>query len=417
MSQLRLEPYSMPAADLGVENPLPALFFNDEELHAAQEIDAQVPADMLENMRYGHLPNILPYAMQDGYNREKRPRDFRAAVLENDILRATFLPELGGRLWSLIHKPTGRELLYVNSVFQPANLALRNAWFSGGVEWNIGTIGHTPFTCSPLFAARLQRADGTPVLRMYEWERIRQVTYQIDAWLPDDSSVLFVRVSIYNPRREPVPMYWWSNIAVPENPATRVLVPAESAYRYNYKQLRVIPVPVWNGRDNSYPAHSPNATDFFFHISENRLPWIAALDETGKGLVQVSTSPLMGRKLFVWGAESGGRRWQEFLSEPGQAYFEIQSGLARTQLEYLPMPAQTRWTWLEAYGLLSADPQVHGADWQTATTSAADALENLIPRAQLERELRESETFADGRYFSTRFGLGRAGRKTPCCHG
>ena len=64
------------------------------------------------------------------------------SILENDILRATFLLGFGGRLWSLFHKPAGRELLTVNPTIQFANLALRNAWFSGGVEWNIGTIGH-----------------------------------------------------------------------------------------------------------------------------------------------------------------------------------------------------------------------------------------------------------------------------------
>ena len=37
------------------------------------------------------------------------------------------MPELGGRLYSLVHKPLGRELLARNPVFQPANLALRNA--------------------------------------------------------------------------------------------------------------------------------------------------------------------------------------------------------------------------------------------------------------------------------------------------
>src|SRR5215216_5670908 len=144
MSELKIKTWSMPAADLGAENPFPPLSSN-QELHNAQSVDPAVPVEIRQNMTYGHMPNILPYAVQDGYNRERKPRDFRVAVLENDILSATFLLELGGRLWSLYHKQSGRELLSVNPVFQPANLALRNAWFSGGVEWNIGTIGHSPF--------------------------------------------------------------------------------------------------------------------------------------------------------------------------------------------------------------------------------------------------------------------------------
>ena len=48
-------------------------------------------------------------------------------VLENDKLIATFLPEQGGRLWSLKNKATGKEVLYKNPVFQPANLGIRNA--------------------------------------------------------------------------------------------------------------------------------------------------------------------------------------------------------------------------------------------------------------------------------------------------
>ncbi len=119
MSELRVETYTMPAANLGPDNPLP-------------------PLDI-----------CLPHGLQDDYDRTRTERKFRAVVLENEVLRATFLTELGGRLWSLLHKPSGRELLYVNPVFQPANLAIRNAWFSGGVEWNIAVRGHTAYTCSP----------------------------------------------------------------------------------------------------------------------------------------------------------------------------------------------------------------------------------------------------------------------------
>ncbi|WP_344841667.1 DUF5107 domain-containing protein [Nonomuraea dietziae] len=53
------------------------------------------------------------------------------------------MPGLGGRLWSLVELSTGRELLHRNPVIQPANLALRDAWFAGGVEWNLGTTGPT----------------------------------------------------------------------------------------------------------------------------------------------------------------------------------------------------------------------------------------------------------------------------------
>jgi len=395
MSELRLKTLSMPAAELGPENPLPPLH-TGQELHAVDEVDPAVPAEMLRNIRYGRVDNILPYSIQDGYGRDRFMRDFKVAVLENEILKATFLLEFGGRLWSLYHKPAQRELLYVNPVFQPANLALRNAWFSGGVEWNIGTIGHSPFTCAPMHVAHVKRPDGTPILRMYEWERIRQVPFQIDAYLPDGSAVLFVRVRIINPHRKEIPMYWWSNMAVPETSETRVLIPADSAYRFSYDQLKVIPVPEYEQVDITYPSRIRSSSDYFFHIPDNYRPWIAALDEAGKGLVQFSTQRLKGRKLFVWGMDSGGRRWQEFLSEPGQAYLEIQAGLARTQLEHIPMPAKTEWNWTEAYGLLAADPStVHNSNWKLAKKSVEQALEKLISRETLESAHRDGEVYQD----------------------
>ena len=43
-----------------------------------------------------------------------------AVTLENDIIRITVLPQLGGRIWSLIHLPTSRELLWQNQYLPPA---------------------------------------------------------------------------------------------------------------------------------------------------------------------------------------------------------------------------------------------------------------------------------------------------------
>jgi hypothetical protein len=397
MSELRIVKWSMLAADLGPENPLPP-FSSRQELHARTNVGPDIPDEMVRNMAYGHVPSILPYTMQDGYTRDKKRRDFQAAVLENEYLRATFMLELGGRLWSLVHKPSGRELLNANPVFQPANLALRNAWFSGGVEWNIGTTGHWPLTCSPLFAARVEQPDGTPVLRLYEWERIRQVPFQIDAYLPDGSPVLFVRIRIANPHDHEIPMYWWSNIAVPESTDTRVVVPADHTFRFGYKRsgLRRIPVPSFEGIDFTYPTNLGHSADFFFDIPDGHRPWITALDGEGKGLIQTSTRRLRGRKLFLWGMGAGGRKWQAFLSQPGQAYIEIQAGLARTQMEHLPMPPHAEWSWLEAYGLMQTDAAaIHGADWAMARQSVEESLERLIPRAVLDAEHDKGTAWAD----------------------
>jgi tetratricopeptide (TPR) repeat protein len=396
MSELRIENWKIQAADLGNENPLPPLF---PERKAPQfQVDSNIPQEIVEKMGYGHVPSVLPYSMQDGYKRDQHSADFRVAVLENDILKATFLLEYGGRLWSLYHKPANRELLEVNPVFQLANLAIRNAWFSGGVEWNVGTLGHSPFTCSPLFASRLEREDGTPVLRLYEWERFRQVPFQIDAYLPESSPVLFLHVRIQNPNRHEVPMYWWTNIAVPEQADVRVITPSDSAYCLGCKPgwLARISIPVHEDTDYTYSGEVTHAGDFFFHIPEGQLPWIAAVDGDGRGLLHVSTQEMFGRKLWVWGKGVGGKNWQKFLSPPGKGYIEIQAGLTRTQLEHLPLPPGGELSWVEAMGMVEADPDVvHRQDWQAARHGIELAFSNLISQDELESEHEKSVGFCD----------------------
>jgi hypothetical protein len=395
MSELRLETLTMPTAEVGPVNPLPPLF-SAADLHTVLD-PGEADAEMRRNIGYGRVGSVLPYLVQDGYGRDRRPYEHQVAVLENDVLRATFLLDLGGRLWSLLHKPTGRELLYRNPVFQPANLALRNAWFAGGVEWNIGTIGHTPTTCEPLHAARVLQPDGTPVLRMYEFERLREVVFQVDAWLPDGSPVLLVHVRIVNPNDAETPMYWWSNVAVPQADDVRVLAPADEAWHFaNDRHLRRVSIPVLDGQDRTYTTRAAEAADYFFAIADDQRRWIAALDGRGAGLVQTSTDRLRGRKLFLWGKSPGGDHWQEWLAQPGHEYLEIQAGLARTQLEHLPMPARASWAWIEAYGLLQSDADaVHGDDWSLARAAASRDLEELVPRAELDGALSAATAWAD----------------------
>lgn len=385
MSVCYTAPYSIPAATLGPENPLPDIK-NISYIHAKMEATPAVPARLTTYLDKGMISTMLPYTQQDNYDRSRVNRLFKAVILENEHLKAVFLPELGGRLWSLWDKDGDRELLYSNPVFQPGNLALRNAWFSGGVEFNVSIRGHHPMTCSDMFAQHITMGDGTPGVRMYEYERIRGTAYGFDAWLPEGSKMLFVRPRIENTTDHDVWTYWWSNIAVPYSDGMRVIVPAKKTFvNYaddNHYYLDFADVPVAKGVDITYPKNVKIAQDFFFYIPDRDPKWIAAVDENGTGMVQCSTRELKGRKLFVWGDSHGGDNWKQFLSDgTNDGYVEIQAGLARTQLEHIPLGPGKVYTWVEAYGALQQDAgKLHG-QWADAQNAVVQALDEAFDHA------------------------------------
>lgn len=396
MTRLRVETYEIEGTEVGPVNPLPPLE-GISELHNVTFISDDIPPDMAANIGYGRVDDILPYLFQDGYDRDRHRMALRVAVLENDYVRAVFLLDFGGRLWSLIDRGSGQELLYVNPVLQPANFALRNAWFSGGVEWNISTIGHAPLGCEPIHAARVVGPNGDDVLRMYDWERMRGTPFQIDAHLPADSRMLFIHVRILNPQDHQVPIYWWSNAAVPEREDVRVLVPAHHAFRFSYDEsLTRVSVPYPADVDISYATRGITSNDYFFDVREgHRRPWIAAVDGAGAGLVQVSTPLLRGRKLYIWGMSPAGRRWQEFLSIPGHPYLEIQAGLARSQFEHVPLAPHAAFSWLEAYGRVAIDPGAAHGPWDDALGAVEAELERRLPGSALDDELASLRAVAD----------------------
>jgi hypothetical protein len=391
MTTLRVEDLWMPGVQLGAENPLP--HFRDRSTDRAIAAHASLPDKKRQLLGWETGLRVLPYRMQDNYSRQRALTCYRSVVLENDILRATFLPELGGRLVSLLHKPEGRELVCRNPVFQPANLAIRNAWFSGGIEWNIGQLGHTFSTCSALFAACIPGLQGEPALRLYDFERCKQLFWQMDFFLPEGCEWLIAHTRILNLNDFETSTYWWTNIAIPEGRDIRVLAPARQAIYdgllndgCNLALSDLPELPGLNGKDASYALNSDFANEFFFQCDETDLPWEAALDREGCGLIEASTPRLRYRKLFCWGRHPGGRHWQEFLAPGGKPYLEIQAGLAPTQLHGLQLPARTAWDWTQIFGCLHADPVgVHATDWNLAWQSVDSNLRQRMTPAHLQK--------------------------------
>lgn len=384
---------TMPGIPVGPDSRFPAL---------RDPIKSTIASRLSEDdglfVNYGMFSDSLPYTMQDDYDlNEKQTMEFDCAVLENDFLRAEFIPELGGRLWCLYDKVQKRELLTNNTEFLPRNLAIRNAWFAGGVEFNCGRRGHDANTCSPRFAAEIQTEKYGPVLRFYDYSRDRKVPFQMDFFMLEDKPFLFSRVRIYNPSTDVIPMYWWSNIAADMTPGCRVVVPAKETYLNMYDGgshfITKISMPDGEGFDQTYPENFKIVRDHFYDIPEGTRKYESLFNTDGTGFIHLSTKRLQGRKLFVWGKNRGGDNWQRKLLGSGVCeYLELQAGLAKSQQECLPMPPETAWEWLEAYGSIQAEPNDIFGSWEHAMETVTAWADRVLPEPEMEQLLAVTKT-------------------------
>eukprot|EP00937_MAST-01D_sp_MAST-1D-sp2_P003712 g3712.t1 len=367
----------------GAPNLLPV--FVDVREHGLDDtaLDDTCPDDIWENLINASTPK-LPYQLVDDYTRDgadcTAQGDMPTVVAESAKVVATFFPATGGKLASLRLKGPGgdasggTELLFRNPVYQPAALGRLNAWTSGGVEFNWPRLGHTVFTSRPVFVAEVSTARG-PLVRVYEFDREMNTTYQVDVFLPPNGTTVWAHVKVRNPGARPIPAYWWTNIGVPINRDSRVVYEADfaivSAGGASHP-LRRVPFPhfadaegsgVTNASfgavDHSYPRNYGVARENFIREGVGRQgagvrKFMALHDGRGGGLAHTqSAAACQGRKFWVWGSAPDDAGRMRFLSSAGHGdYIEMQAGPAPTQSQTFPLPARGAREWTETLGPL-----------------------------------------------------------------
>lgn len=382
---VKVQVMTIPGAPLEGVNPLPMF-------HSKQPVSMEICDNFTEELQVdlGSRTRILPYRMQDRYSRKRIPMQMKTIVLENEYLKAVFWPENGARLYSLYDKKQNRELLMSNPVYQPGNLAIRNAWLSGGIEWNFSIYGHSVFTCDHLFAAILKDDKDNEFVRFYEFERAKSTLYQMDFHLPKGSSLLYSHVKLINPNETDTTTYWWTNIAIPEDGNTRVLsssdmvIVAIDGKGLSYEQLPHLSP--FEDEDLSYPHNASRGYDHFYQVPEGtKTAWEAGAYNDGLVFFDRSTAPLLYHKMFCWGNHSAGQHWQDFLSDPGQGnYIEIQGGIARSQMHDKLFPAGSTFEWTQCFGGAFLDREsLHQNDFTKATAYMGSYIDSVVSEEEL----------------------------------
>jgi len=381
-----------PSSRLGGANPLPKFSWQQPTPHFTPPPDRGLSADESCRSFVFGADSLLPYRLLDDYDHDPVSKSVDVVSIDNGKLGITVAPQFGGRVLTMREHATGRDLVFANPVFQPGNLGLLNAWFSGGIEWNGLIPGHTPVACSQVFAAEMD-TDLGPILRLYEFDRVLEATWQVDLFLPSGDDRLFVHGRIVNPEPETKLAYWWTNVAVATDTGTRVISPADYAIEHVLlgNQLERFPFPDPDRPDNSFPENSIHATSVFFRAPNRHATWIAALDASGNGLAQTATGQMKGRKFFYFGTGSGGKHWMDHLARPAEGeYIEIQSGMAPTQNQRFELAGHSEFHWTEGYGAISVDPvQSHSTNYQKAVDATGAAISKRFP----DKELVEIDAF------------------------
>ena len=286
-----------------------------------------------------------PYVMQDHLSRTKENRTYKALFLENEYLKVTCLPELGGRLHSVLDKTEGKQMFHTNGVIKPGMIAMRGAWISGGVEWNCGPHGHTVIVLSPVNALVGHHPDGSAYLEISNHEQIFRTRMTVRVTLHPGRAFLDERICLSNPTDGAHPYYFWNCTAFPNTPGTRFIYPMTLGTDHNAREF--FRWPVDQGRDLTWLKNYETYASIF--SVDCSFDYFGAYDvQADRGIVQVANHhELGGKKAWTWGEWEFGKVAQRNLSDEEGPYIEVQSGPLPTQSDYGMLPPRARVAWQE----------------------------------------------------------------------
>jgi hypothetical protein len=333
------------------------------------------------NMSYA----VLDRAAYDASNPVPTDVVYRTFVVENEYLTLTFLPDLGGRLYKVLYKPTGHLVTYRNPVLKPSPWGPpEQGWWlpAGGFEWGLPVEEHgyewgVPWKLSAT-------SDGQSVtVTLRDSNSGDRVQAEIAVRLEAGAGFFTIRPRLENPTAAPLDVKYWTNAMLapggenkPSADLRFVLPDSVTSVTIHSRGDELLPAdgqrmpwPIFDSTDFSRLGNWNRWLGFFEDPATGG--FVAAYDEDhDEGIVRVySANAAPGAKVFAFG-------WQDPIpwsnwTDDGSSYVELHSGPAPTFDDSVTIPASGSLQWTEMWYPVSGLGGLRCADETAAVNLSA----------------------------------------------
>lgn len=281
-------------------------------------------------------PNgVYPYETYVETSARPVPKNYTLVVLENRHLKVTVCPDLGGKVYSMINKPSGKEVLYVPEVIRYTRILPRFYFIAGGIEVSF-PISHSP-TQNETVTYKIDKTKNRVYVTCGERELRFGMQWSVEYSLGADDHFLTQRVLYYNPGTKAYPWMSWSNAALPADQETKFNFPSGHVLSH----ASVIDSLDWETKGPKTESEIKEMTGYFWKTKDVNA-FGAFTPSTGTGLYHIADEKSApGIKLWSYGNDSS---WSVLSTAQNKRYIEIQGGPIGDQSIKLELqPKQKSW--------------------------------------------------------------------------
>ncbi|NOZ49899.1 MAG: DUF5107 domain-containing protein, partial [Chloroflexi bacterium] len=290
------------------------------------------------------------------------PQTYELLLLENNWLRLSMLPELGGRIYQMIFKPSGHNELYQNPVIKPSPWGPGehgNGWIAaGGIEWDYPVSEHG-YVGEDSWGYITRPNPPAYGLTLFDQGQER-IHLSVDVSLSPDSAAFQLDFLLQNPTPLSLPLSYWTNAMIAPGAANSV--GPDLYFIYPGRHIRIhstgdaglgsnnsiLPWPVYNGRNLSRLGTWQQWLGFFM-APQAQANWAGIYDtDIDEGLLRIfPADQVPGLKGFGFG-------WSDAIdphtyTDDSSTYVEMHGGLSPTFADSISMAPYTQRTWSETW--------------------------------------------------------------------